>query len=573
MPAVTSVRIGRTPTYLFRKGSTYYFRIAIPVDVRKAFGRCEFNYSLQTDDLHNAMLKANILSTSVRELISKVRRGDNIVTEVDVTEFRKRLFEFAAMWFKALENGKPEGNKPYTKKELDNRITTIETIIDDIRTDVACHDHTRSHDIVEGILKDMGIGEPDKVKGFDEYCRETTILFNRFHAIYLDHAKGIYSKDYPWEDRFTAIAGNSKEEEQQQEQSIPLSEALRLYTEDAGRNWKLKTRDENIAMIQNFIDIVEDCPLNLLTKEKVRSYKTALEHFPRNVTKNPRYRGKTIKEIIGMEVPETDRISDNTIKNRFSKVSSFLLWLTKQGYPVDRYLTDILFLRSPKRPDLERAIFTPEDLGKIFGSKEYLEDRFDRPERFWAPVIALFTGARLEEICQLEVDDIKQVEGIWCIDINASGSKSVKTMAGQRIVPLHPFLVDELKLVDYASRLKKEDQTKLFPDLKRTEKYGYSHEVSKWFGRYHRKVGMEDTDLGKKVFHSFRHTFIDNCKQNGVDRDKLAEVVGHESGHDDMTFGRYGKRYKPEILYEDVISKLDFGIDLSHLKRSKFVVK
>lgn len=110
-------------------------------------------------------------------------------------------------------------------------------------------------------------------------------------------------------------------------------------------------------------------------------------------------------------------------------------------------------------------------------------------------------------------------------------------MAGQRIVPLHPFLVDELKLVDYASRLKKEGETKLFPDLERTEKYGYSHGVSKWFGRYRRKVGIEDTDLGKKVFHSFRHAFIDNCKQNGVDHDKLAEVVGHESGHDDMTFG------------------------------------
>ena len=63
MPAVTSVKIGRTPTYLFRKGNIYYFRIAIPIDVRQVFGRTEINYSLQTDDLYQARVKASILST------------------------------------------------------------------------------------------------------------------------------------------------------------------------------------------------------------------------------------------------------------------------------------------------------------------------------------------------------------------------------------------------------------------------------------------------------------------------------------------------------------------------------
>ena len=57
MPTVTSVKIGRTPTYLFRKGSIYYFRIAIPIDVRQVFGRTEINYSLQTDDLTRPVLK------------------------------------------------------------------------------------------------------------------------------------------------------------------------------------------------------------------------------------------------------------------------------------------------------------------------------------------------------------------------------------------------------------------------------------------------------------------------------------------------------------------------------------
>lgn len=62
MAKVVSVKIGKTPTYLFRKGSIYYFRIAIPIDVRKDFGRTEINYSLQTNNLKHALFKANYLS-------------------------------------------------------------------------------------------------------------------------------------------------------------------------------------------------------------------------------------------------------------------------------------------------------------------------------------------------------------------------------------------------------------------------------------------------------------------------------------------------------------------------------
>ncbi len=51
MPAVTSVRIGKILTYLFHKCDIYYFRIAIPITVRKVFGRTEMDYSLQAEDL------------------------------------------------------------------------------------------------------------------------------------------------------------------------------------------------------------------------------------------------------------------------------------------------------------------------------------------------------------------------------------------------------------------------------------------------------------------------------------------------------------------------------------------
>jgi hypothetical protein len=37
--------------------------------------------------------------------------------------------------------------------------------------------------------------------------------------------------------------------------------------------------------------------------------------------------------------------------------------------------------------------------------------------------------------------------------------------------------------------------------------------------------------------------------------------------------GRYSENYRVPLLYEAAILKLDFGIDLSHLKESKYVPK
>ena len=65
---------------------------------------------------------------------------------------------------------------------------------------------------------------------------------------------------------------------------------------------------------------------------------------------------------------------------------------------------------------------------------------------FWMPLIGLYTGMRIEEVCQLYVSDLKLMDGIWCLDVNQDKpDKSVKT-SERRIVPLHPFLVQRIEL-------------------------------------------------------------------------------------------------------------------------------
>jgi len=92
------------------------------------------------------------------------------------------------------------------------------------------------------------------------------------------------------------------------------------------------------------------------------------------------------------------------------------------------------------------------------------------------------------------------------------------------------------------------------------------NDFSRWYNGYEEKY---ITDHPKKSFHSLRHNFIHNLKQE-ITKDKayglenvLKETVGH--ANESITLYRYGKEYVLQIKL-DLIKRLDYGIDLSHLK-------
>jgi integrase len=121
-------------------------------------------------------------------------------------------------------------------------------------------------------------------------------------------------------------------------------------------------------------------------------------------------------------------------------------------------------------------------------------------------------------------------------------------------------------------QLRKKGTPRFFPELSNQTKAGkYSDKVSKWFTRYRRENGVEGTSSEeRKVFHSFRNTFISRCYDMNLPEDKIKDVVGHS--HESVTAGIYRARPSVQILYRDIISKVRYDIDLSHLKKSSFVV-
>ena len=49
-------------------------------------------------------------------------------------------------------------------------------------------------------------------------------------------------------------------------------------------------------------------------------------------------------------------------------------------------------------------------------------------------------------------------------------------------------------------------------------------------------------------------------KQNDIAEKHTSAFVGHRNRK--ITYGVYGKQFKPQKLYREIVAKLDFGIDL-----------
>ena len=235
------------------------------------------------------------------------------------------------------------------------------------------------------------------------------------------------------------------------------------------------------------------------------------------------------------------------------------------------------------------APFRVEQLNAIFHAPLYTGCKDDgrnynkvgtnhpRRIRFWLPLIALFTGARINEICQLHTDDVQEKNGIPFISINEEDEKHVKTKAGIRQVPIHNELI-KIGFLDYAAQMRAKGETLLFPEVmeslvkgKRAKDASPSAPLSKWFNHFIESVNtcIEQPELkftSEHVFHSFRHTVRTEFRRNRAPEDDVCRICGWKDGSKGKTLADHYGESVLENLQETVNSGLIYkGLDLSRL--------
>ncbi len=191
--------------------------------------------------------------------------------------------------------------------------------------------------------------------------------------------------------------------------------------------------------------------------------------------------------------------------------------------------------------DEPERLLSPEEIQKIFNPETFLPWAKKYPHRWWCPLIALYTGARINEIAQLKVADIVQDQGVWCFSIQktvdedlaqSAGKRSRQSLKGKsaiRKVPIHPSLI-QAGFLDFVADIKASDHKRLFPNLsagtcrKTGEPNGrYSQGFVNQFAKYLKGLGF-----GKGIgSHAFRHTLATELDAKGIRIEHIALITGH----------------------------------------------
>lgn len=211
-----------------------------------------------------------------------------------------------------------------------------------------------------------------------------------------------------------------------------------------------------------------------------------------------------------------------------------------------------------------RVAFTTEDLTRIFNSPIYTENfrpvGGGKDACFWLPLLALFTGARIEELAQLLVEDIHHAEGLgWFLNITDEAEHSkLKNAASRRRIPLHSTLLD-CGFLEYVESVR--ERRFLFPALKPNPRQKLGGYFSNFFSGYLRsRVRITDK---RKVFHSFRHTFKDICRSVGIDEAVHDALTGHTAPGAGRKYGN--EQYPLPPLFAAIEQFEVEGLDLSKL--------
>lgn len=348
--------------------------------------------------------------------------------------------------------------------------------------------------------------------------------------------------------------------------NLNLFELVKVYNGEASRhNVSNAQKDKINKRIETINLLLNNKKIRDITADDLQELVYLVKFLPPRLNKTEAY--SNIKKIIeyGKKHPE-NCISDKTASDYIQNLKTLFAWACKRKYikenPIDEI--DIPVFETTKTTAKYQS-FTVQQLQKIFHSEFYSKHWDNNRQRrsfFWIGLLGLYTGARLNEICQLQFDDIQEEDGIKFISINENDGKHVKTKAGIRKIPIHQELI-KLGFLEFVNFMKKQSPAKnkrIFMDLVPNTRGELSAQPSKWFGKLLDSLGLKEKGL---VFHSFRHTVRTILRNNNCPIDRVQRLCGWEGSNSlSEHYGTISIKVLAKALNEQLVFE---GLNLSHL--------
>ncbi len=400
------------------------------------------------------------------------------------------------------------------------------------------------------------------------FCHLKTKYDIKFYEIIKNRLSGDYDSENKiikeLESSIPSISSPIEQKPIAVHKSKKLREVIDEYLQLNENIWEKTTQRDYFNYTNWFKEIVGDIYLDEVDHTVINYFVDTIQKIPVHRNKKPEYRDKDIAALVKMNCKEV--ISPRTVQNITEHISSFFKWCISRGYINTNYAQGKF--RSKKE---SRTIFEPytlNELNKIFYSKDYLESKFKSDYNYWLPIFGLYTGCRINEIAQLQKKDVVFNDEIPFIRISSTGeNQSVKTQAGERDIPLHKMILT-LGFKNYVNDITLNGNKRIFPDLV-YKNYSYGANATRWYKQYIENLNITPRKpTNKKTFHCWRSTFALICKEQDMPERQIHELIGHRDR--DMSLDYYAPAYSVEKLYNDVIRKLDFRIDLTPLLNTEY---
>ncbi|WP_159447249.1 site-specific integrase [Paucidesulfovibrio gracilis] len=449
---------------------------------------------------------------------------------------------------------------PYTPNGVLASLESLADISEQVQDCLARKDFSWVKKSVDEFIKDNTLDVPEDTLEYRRVSLEIMKANFDILAVLYHQQHGDYPKTDALLDKY-AVADTQQVQAApavKEEPGITLFELIDKFCAFKVKmgQWTGRGIKENPKKFSKLKFILGDVKVSSINSDTAMDVFDCFQRLPLRLDAK-RYKGLPVDEVISME--HDKKLSVKTI-NLHMESTSGLFKKAIQWDHVDRDYFAGLRLSDDESDDEKRLPFETEHLRTIFAPEPFWENCKKGIEQFWLPVLALFTGARMEELAQLWVEDVYEMDGVLVLDINDNGTKRLKNKTARRKIPLVDFVRHDLGYEEFVKVQGKAGHQRILPHLPYTQ-MRYGHKPSRDFNRYLRKMGFKK----EHVFHSFRHTVIDSLRNKDIRDDVIASMTGHSNGANLPIPKNYKGHHKVSFIVEKVLPHVGYDIDLSHL--------